>query len=485
MARLLIFLCFLSVSNYIYAINVSFHTSVFYTGAQPYMDVGFRILSGGLTFIPDGQKKMSASVAVTMTVLDSTNTYVVAWEKYKLLADQLDAPRDLIDQRRFLLSPGVYHLKLLIEDDNQNANSFGLERIIRVEPLKKPMFSSLNLITSVGKKEKGPFVYNGIYMEPFAFDLVNETQQLLHFYTEYYPDENAPKDTASQAIFRFSVHHGFEPADGDQPALVRYKKINLDKVVPVSGFFDLNKIISGNYHLQVAHVDEKKNIISRKYYPFINRNFPADVANARNYNTEVSNSFVGKLDSARLYYSLKSLSSQIPTDEASSLAYALSDDANIEVRKFFLFKYWKDRYPTQPEAAYNGYMKVVEALDNQFYNAFRKGHETDRGYIFLKYGKPNKVISIDDEANTPPYEIWYYDFMPKTNQNNVRFIFYCPMLANEYELLHSTCRGERSNKQWEIQLYKNSKNEAINPGIDATEMNRNWNRKARKLFEDQ
>ena len=93
------------------------------------------------------------------------------------------------------------------------------------------------------------------------------------------------------------------------------------------------------------------------------------------------------------------------------------------MQKYFLFKYWKDRYPTQTEAAYQGYMNVVKAVDNQFYSAFGKGHQTDRGYIFLKYGKPNKVMSVDDEANTPPYEIWYYDVMPKTNQTNVRFIF--------------------------------------------------------------
>ena len=74
--------------------------------------------------------------------------------------------------------------------------------------------------------------------------------------------------------------------------------------------------------------------------------------------------------------------------------------------------------------------------------------------------------------------------MPKTNQTNVAS-FYSPM-HNEYELLHSTCREERSNKQWEIQLYKNSKNEAVNPGIDATKMGNNWNRKEkRKLFEEQ
>ena len=57
-------------------------------------------------------------------------------------------------------------------------------------------------------------------------------------------------------------------------------------------------------------------------------------------------------------------------------------------KKYFLFKYWKDRYPTQTEAAYQGYMNVVKAVDNQFYSAFGKDIIwTDRAmcaYIFLQ-----------------------------------------------------------------------------------------------------
>lgn len=484
--RTVLFLVFvLAGLTRLQAIQVSIHTSTFYSGNQPYVDVGYRILAGGLTFQEAADKKFTASAGVTITILDSTGQFVVAWEKYRLVAADLPAKKDLIDQRRFGLNPGKFILRMDFQDEQQEGNTFGIEKRMSIQALSKPSFSTVNLIASVDKKESGPFVYNGYYMEPFAFDIVNETSQILHFYTELYTQPQTGQDTADTGIFRFAVYEGLEPSDGAKQVLVKYKKMKLNQVVPISGFFDLNKLVSGDYHLEVAQIDDKKNIIVRSFSPFINRNFPADVANVRNYNTEVSNSFVGKLDSAQLVYSIKSLASQVATEETSTLNYALSAEATDDVRKYYLFKFWKDRYPVQPEAAYDGYMKVVKALDNQFYNAFRNGHQSDRGYVFLKYGKPNKVMSVDDEANTPPYEIWYYDHLSKTNQNNVRFIFYSPMLANEYELLHSTCRGERSNKQWEIQLYKNSKSEAINPGIDATEMGSNWNRKARKLFEEQ
>jgi hypothetical protein len=45
--------------------------------------------------------------------------------------------------------------------------------------------------------------------------------------------------------------------------------------------------------------------------------------------------------------------------------------------------------------------------------------------------------------------------------------------------------GEKSNTQWEVVLYKNAPYEKQGTGFDATRMADNWNRKARKLFEDQ
>ncbi|MBK8700579.1 MAG: GWxTD domain-containing protein [Saprospiraceae bacterium] len=485
MRTLYIALAFMFIVPQSKALQVSVHTQQFFAGDKPFLDVGFRILAPGITFTESGSGNFSASASVTMIITRTLDQSIVAWEKYKLNAGPLPEKKDLIDQRRFAVPPGIYLLKLEIVDDYDNRNSFGIEKAIDIFALQPPAFSSLMLLTSVEKKQEGPFVYNGLYLEPFAFDVVNETQQVLNYYVEFYPASVMIEDTTAFKVFRFSVKEGFEENDTAKVALVKYKRIRMAVVVPILGAFDLSRLPSGNYHIEVALVNEQKVKLFGVSSAFINRNFPADVAQKRDFNRYFANSFVNDMDSATLIMSLQSLAPLISNEKASALSYVLSKDGNAEMRKYFLYDYWKSAYPSSPQGSYEGYMKVVKAVDQQFFSTLGRGYQTDRAYVFLKYGKPNKVINVEDEANTPPYEIWYYDFLPRTSQTNVRFIFYSPMLANEFELLHTTCYGERKNAQWEITLYKNARGEAIGSGVDATRMSENWNRKARKLFEEQ
>jgi hypothetical protein len=88
------------------------------------------------------------------------------------------------------------------------------------------------------------------------------------------------------------------------------------------------------------------------------------------------------------------------------------------------------------------------------------GFETDRGNIFMKYGAPNDVVSVEDEPSAPPYEIWIYYSFPVTAQFDVKFLFYSPELANSYNLLHSTCENEINNPAWEQILYKSALSES-------------------------
>jgi hypothetical protein len=84
-----------------------------------------------------------------------------------------------------------------------------------------------------------------------------------------------------------------------------------------------------------------------------------------------------------------------------------------------------------------------------------------------------------------PPEIWYYHSIPLTRQTNVRFLFYNPSLVhNDFRLLHSTCLGERMNPAWETELYKSVPNERIGNTIDATQVQENFNRNARRYFNE-
>ena len=133
--------------------------------------------------------------------------------------------------------------------------------------------------------------------------------------------------------------------------------------------------------------------------------------------------------------------------------------------------------------AFESYMRIAKVVDYTYQSGFGFGFETDRGWVFLKYGKPNDVIEVEDEPSAPPYEIWFYNTFPATHQTNVRFLFYNPSLTrNGHELLHSTARGEVNNARWEVELYKDATLET--PGVNETEMGDNVHRNARTYFQN-
>ncbi len=468
--------CFFVIYLKLLALGVSVHTYNYYADTKPYVDVNIRILANTIKYQTNPNKSITSTALVTMTIANQSDNAIIGWEKYKLTSPELEEKKDVVDQRRFALAPGNYILKMNIVDGLDTSNNFGIIKKIFVEELKLPSFSDVALITSLEKKENGPMVKNGIYMESFPFSIVNESQQNLHFYTEFYHKESS--------LISYGIYSGIEPSDSSKAVYLKYKKLPKEDVSALLHTFDLNKLPSGDYYLKVALIDENKKEITSKYASFINKNFPADVAMKRDFNKEFSNSFVNNLDSNTVVYSLKALAPQLNNTRGSALVLAIQE-GTLNVQKYFLYNHWKSAYPNASQQAYETYMKVVKAVDEKFYSTVGHGFQTDRGYIYLKYGRPSKVINIEDEANTPPYEIWYYDHIERSNQNNVRFIYYSPLLANEFDLLHSTCQGEKQNTQWEVTLYKNAPYEKVGGSFEATKMQDNWNRKARKLFEDQ
>jgi len=158
---------------------------------------------------------------------------------------------------------------------------------------------------------------------------------------------------------------------------------------------------------------------------------------------------------------------------------------DIPSMKNQLFSYWANKNSINPKSAYDEYMEVAKAVDYTFNWGLGYGFESDRGYTFMKYGKPTSSITIVDEADAPPYEIWYYDQFPQTNQNNVRFLFYNPSLAGgHYRLLHSTARGELFNEDWLGVLYKDVPNSDKSTNGVTTSVSTQFSRNAETYFND-
>jgi GWxTD domain-containing protein len=153
-----------------------------------------------------------------------------------------------------------------------------------------------------------------------------------------------------------------------------------------------------------------------------------------------------------------SLSGSLPQLEGDEQNRVLTmmKSGTLEQKRIFIFSFWTSRYPANGEGAYNQYMTLVKELDDKYTSYIKKGHASDRGRVWLKYGKPDDYVTQETEAGSSPYEIWIYNKV-SDSQNLGKFIFYSPSLAaNDYVLLHSTVRGEIQDPQWQRKIYKNA-----------------------------
>lgn len=155
--------------------------------------------------------------------------------------------------------------------------------------------------------------------------------------------------------------------------------------------------------------------------------------------------------------------------------------------RFYVFRHFVRLDQNNPEAAFKSFIENANAVHARFQSGFRYGFETDRGRTYLRFGKPDDMVHVEDDPSAPPYEIWIYYNFPKTGQQNVKFLFYNPSLAGEdFILLHSTARGEIRNPKWERVLYsRNAADQEEGDNYnDATNVQRNLGRNARVYFED-
>jgi GWxTD domain-containing protein len=129
-------------------------------------------------------------------------------------------------------------------------------------------------------------------------------------------------------------------------------------------------------------------------------------------------------------------------------------DADENTLRQYFLNFWLNRDYITPEAAWNHYQQQVEKVNAIYSTPNRRGYETDRGRVFLKYGPPNIVSESYNEPAAYPYEIWQY-YTLGDGQRNKKFVFYTPdIVTNDFQLLHSDAIGEPANFRWQVEIHK-------------------------------
>jgi GWxTD domain-containing protein len=447
---------------------------------KSYAEVFFRV--GGNSIKWDNTLSPQAGVEIVI-IFTNKNDEIVAYDKFVLNSPIQDSIHDFLEVKRFGLVVGEYKIKVEVVDIYNNDNSISLEQKLTVNSHSEVLDISDIMILGEFRKDSSSssLVKNGIYLEPLPYLHSSPSNNELSFYIELY---RRSLGVGKELFIQYSIYESQANLDEAKPLMVKYKSLNNRTVEALLLSLPVKNMRSGNYILVVKIVDKLKNIITSNQVSFSKSNPEADISYLENYNEELSNSFVQKLVADKMDYLLKAHLPITDQNQVSTLGELIKSN-KLKSQRQFIFQYWKSRNKENPELSFNKYIEVVDAVDKKFYSNVGYGFQTDRGHIFLKYGKPSNVITIDTEVDAPPYEIWYYNYMPTTRQTNVRFLFYNPSLAHQdFKLLHSTCIGERSNPSWETELYKSVPLDRIGNAVDATKVNESFNRNARRYFNE-
>ncbi len=462
------------------ALDTGVTYAVFSTTDKSYIEVNVGIAGQTVTYKPIDSTQMQASVEVLMLI--KRGAEIINYEKYVLNSPIVTAPEALLDVKRMFVPNGNYTLEVQFVDMNNPNNKDLFTAEFTVDFGKNLYLSEIQLLNKFQPDASAnPFTKNGFFLEPLPFGYYDRYATKLAFYAEIYHTDQLSAD--------YQVRYFIEKEEGNERKSLISVGTQQKKISPMDAILvqmDISKLESGNYILNVEIRSNSnalltsRNIAFQRINPFLN-------FDATSLTDEMlERQFVQAFDEKALKYTMRAISATVNSSEAEILNGTLRS-GDIKAMRFYVFRHFVRLDQNNPEAAFKSFIENANAVHARFQSGFRYGFETDRGRTYLRFGKPDDMVHVEDDPSAPPYEIWIYYTFPKTGQQNVKFLFYNPSLAGEdFILLHSTARGEIRNPKWERVLYsRNAADQEEGDNYnDATNVQRNLGRNARVYFED-
>ncbi len=445
--------------------EVLFNYSVFQNpDGDPYIETYAAIPISNVELIQkEGFKQGEIEILTTF----SQGEEIVSFDKYLLkspeIKDSSQLRLNILDLKRFSLKPGKYGFEASFIDINKPDSKVQIKDSIEIEKIVEAGISDITLMESILPSEKETeFNKSGLEMLPFVFPYYRDKFTKLKFYAETY---NTDLLEGEDHLIQYYVTQSGR--NNPIKNLKRFRKEKSTAVNIVIGEFDIGELASGNYDLNVEIRSKTNELIQRKRTSFQRHNS----TEKKMVNTiddlqlvDITNTFVNKMEMKDLDFCIGSVVPIVPENQ-KVFVYNVLEEANLENMKRFLYNFWVVTEPLDPYAGYQNYKYVVDQVQEKYGNFIKKGYESDRGYTYLKYGKPNHVVAKTDfDPGAYPYEIWQY-YQLTNGQSNVKFVFYDPFPGeNDYRILHSDARGEISNPDWEEIIYKNVRSDGSRSG---------------------
>ncbi|MBN1299773.1 MAG: GWxTD domain-containing protein [Melioribacteraceae bacterium] len=397
----------------------------------------------------DNEFYVEAQLSISMKKADSGEELLSKQWNIPQKYSEVQQEKNLVGVLGLYVEAGDYQLHIAGADKNNPDVKKAFDEKISVHPFDKNklQLSDIQLSTKIIRENANSnsiFFKNNLEVIPNPQILFSETMPVLYYYLEVYNIKNGSTDNIvlENNLFNSNgvvVYDKKEEMSRQQPNILKY------------GFINLQKYPTDTYNFEIKVRDNANKEIyasSKKFYL---------------YNPKVATPVVvKKLDLDFVSSEFANMAEEECDDIFKKSSYIASREENkaygsletIENKREFLFKFWTARdnnLNTPQNETKDDYFKRVAYSDENFSSFSLKGWKTDRGRIYIMYGKPDQVDRYVNRTDTKPYEIWYYNDI----EAGVQFIFADYTGFSSYELIHSNKLGEVFDPDWtsKISLY--------------------------------
>jgi GWxTD domain-containing protein len=344
----------------------------------------------------------------------------------------------------FLLSSGTYECIVTGEDSTESSFAKTYKEYITVKPFKRNNISISDLQLASKILQNSPdvesiFYKNTYEVTPLPSSVFSERQPVLFYYLELYNLQSASHDLPLKLNALVYNSRGS----------IVYNKVrsitgSVDSRVEV-GTVILNKFPTDTYALIIALMDSVRNygVSSSKRFFVYNPSVQVSDSQYSGTATNVLATQFGIMSGEELD-DIFQKSKYIATAEEIEQYENLTE---VGGKREFINQFWsmRDLDPSTPKNEfYSQYFERVQRCNQMFSALGKEGWKTDRGRIYLKYGEPSEIERFPNQIDSRPYEIWHYNEI----QGGVIFVFADLTNFSDYQLIHSTARGELRDDNW-------------------------------------
>ena len=452
MNRFLLALSFLSFLTNVFPqkINFEFDYAQFgYDSLSNYVEFYYSFNQVGLTYIDTDTADFVQGV-LQIEINDSVTSNNIInkhWIISNEINDTVNLDRSLIGLVGFVIDKGSYIVNVTGSDANDPLNKKMINEKISVDPFLNSnlALSDVQLSSNImpnSENISSIFYKNTFEVTPLPASVGGEMQPVIFYYSELYNLMGEPSNSEMRLD---------EIIINSKGQLVSSKSKKINKLANTRvevGLVKAYKLPTDTYTLLLNLIDSVANygVSSSKRFFVYN----PSIVTTDTFQTTVSpvlSTTFGAMSEEEID-DLFDKSRYIATvPEIEKYKAVSTEDAKRE----FIYAFWKDRDENPSDERNENYLNYTKRVNesNAKYTALGKqGWKTDRGRVFILYGEPSEIERYPNQTDARPYEIWKYESI----EGGVVFVFGDLTGFSDYQLLHSTKRGELRDDYWQRRI---------------------------------